>query len=188
MGSVRGMFSILICSFFWILLLLPGEVEPPKTMLAHFFMLGLVIMAFATSPVIGDRGRATTDILPWFFRVIFVGVTAGVVVFSIVRDVNQLQIRLTPDPSEINEWWVPFLGCMAGGFLFGVFLRFVLGRENHVFLSLRAWLSVVGMIILSVELAMFIGFVSAQIKPVDFLHYWQCVGLVVVSAYFGTRA
>lgn len=188
LGSVRGMFSVLICAFFWITLLWPGEQQPVRALLGHFFMLGLVVMAFASSPVIGEKDREGGPFLPWLLRLIFVGGSAAVVLYAVFKDPNQFQTRLTPDPTEVKDWWVPFLGVMAGGFAAGLLLRFLMGRENHVFRTLRSWLSVVGMTMLAVELAMFLGFASAESKPLDFLRYWQCIEMAVVSAYFGSRA
>jgi Na+-transporting NADH:ubiquinone oxidoreductase subunit NqrB len=122
-------------------------------------------------------------------RVIFVGVSVAVVALAWVRDANLLQVRLTPDPEEVRQWWIPFLGTMAGGFAFGLFLRFILGKENHVFRTIRSWLSVVGMLMLVLEVLIFLSTVGADTPAQrDFLHYWQCVELVIVSAYFGTRA
>lgn len=187
LGSVRGMFSVLICAFFWLTLLWPGE-QPVRALLGHFFMLGLVVMAFASAPVIADRDRETSAFLPWVLRIIFVGGSAAVIVFALFKDPNQVQARLTPDPAEVKDWWVPFLATMAGGFAFGLSLRVVFGRANHIFETIRAWFSVVGMVMLAVELALFIGLASAENKPLEFLHFWQCVEMVIVSAYFGTRA
>ena len=182
-GTVRGLLSILICAFFWIVLLLPPA-HPGKVVLAHFFLLGLVLMAFASSP----RQEEATPFLPWFLRLIFVGVSAAVVALAWVRDVNLLQARLTPDLEEVKMWWIPFMACMAGGFAFGLFLRFVLGKTNHVFQTLRAWFSVVGSVMLVLEIGIFLSAAGGTGAQMDFLHYWQCVVMVVVSAYFGTRA
>lgn len=187
LGSIRGMFSVLICAFFWLTLLWPGGDQPVRALLGHYFMLALVVMAFASSPIIADREKESA-FLPWLLRVIFVGGSAAVVVYAVFKDVNQFQARMTPDPLEVKDWWVPFLGTMVGGFSFGLTLRVLLGRDNHVFRTIRAWLSVVGMVMLAVELAMFIGFASAESKPIDFFHYWQSIEMVIVSAYFGSRA
>jgi hypothetical protein len=186
LGSVRGIMSVLICAFFWLLLLLPTD-SPAKAVLAHFFLLGLVLMAFASSPIVAEKD--TSPFLPWFLRLVFVGGSAAVVLFVMAtRDMAVVQQRLTPDPDEVRAWWVPFLGCLGGGFAFGLFLRFVLGRDNHIFQSLRAWFSVLGLIMLSLEIALFFAVAGGGSKMDDFMHYWQAVELVVVSAYFGTRA
>lgn len=186
LGSVRGIMSVLICAFFWLLLLLPME-SPAKSVLAHFFLLGLVLMAFASSPKVAERD--VSPFLPWLLRMIFVGGSVAVVAFVIfTRDTEVLQRRLTPDPDEVRMWWIPFLSTLSGGFAFGLLLRFLFGRDNHIFQSLRAWFSVAGILMLVLELGLFFAMTSGAGRMDDFLHYWQAVELVIVSAYFGTRA
>lgn len=185
LGSVRGIMSVLICAFFWLLLLLPNE-SPAKAVLAHFFLLGLVLMAFASSPRVAEEG--VSPFLPWLLRTVFVGGSVAVIALVLVtRDMNVVQARLTPDPDEVKAWWIPFLSTLSGGFAFGLFLRFLLGRENHVFISLRAWFSVVGIILLVLELGLFFAMATGPGRMDEFLHYWQAMELVIVSAYFGTR-
>lgn len=186
LGSVRGIMSVLICAFFWLLLLLPTE-SPAKAVLAHFFLLGLVLMAFASSPKVAERD--VSPFLPWLLRIIFVGGSVAVVALVIfTRDMDLLQRRLTPDPDEVKAWWIPFLGTLSGGFAFGLFLRFLLGRDNHIFQSLRAWFSVAGIMMLVLEFGLFFAMATGTGRMEEFLHYWQAVELVIVSAYFGTRA
>ena len=108
--------------------------------------------------------------------------------FTLVKDPAQFSQRLTPDVVEFRDWWGTFLAVTAGGFAFGLFIRFVLGRENPVFLTMRAWLSVVGMVMLALELGLFVAFMSAESKPDTFMRYWQTMEVAAVAAYFGTRA
>jgi hypothetical protein len=184
-GSVRGVISVLICAFFWVVLLWPQE-QPARVVLAHFFLLGLVTMAFASSPTL--RNDDGVHIIPWLMRVIFVGGSAVVVVIAWLNDYDVMKQRLTPPGDEVAVWWVPFLACTFGGFAAGLFLRFILGRGNHIFQTLRAWLSVVGMVMLSIEIALVIALASSTEKPLEFLHVWDCLELTIVAAYFGTRA
>src|SRR4051794_32117170 len=87
-GSVRGIISVLICAFFWVVLLWPQD-QLARVVLAHFFLLGLVLMAFASSPLVKDGEN--THFLPWFLRLVFVGVSAGVVVYAWYK--NPLLLR-----------------------------------------------------------------------------------------------
>jgi hypothetical protein len=185
LGSVRGLMSIVICLFFWILLLLPTETTA-KAVLAHFFLLGLVLLAFASSPRITDKDES--PFLPWLMRLIFVGGSIGVIAFVLItRDPTIAQQRLTPDPDEVRMWWIPFLSSLAGGFALGLLLRFLLGQNNHVFQSMRAWFSVLGLVLLACELGIFFIMAGGAGKIDEFLHYCQCVTIIIVSAYFGTR-
>jgi hypothetical protein len=186
LGTVRAVMSVAICALVWVTLLLPPSFEGVKVVLAHFFLMGLVLMAFASSTNVKE-GEAS-PFLPWLLRVIFVGGSIAIVALCWVRDKEQLQFRLTPDIAEVKDWWIPFLATMAGGFGFGIFTRFLFGVGNHIFQTLRAWFSVVGLVLLALELAIFLAQISGQGKMIDFLHYWQCVTILIVSAYFGTRA
>ncbi len=185
LGTVRGVLSLMICSFFWILLLAPAD-QQAKAVLAHFFLLGLVFMAFATSTDVREgEGKA---VLPWLFRVIFVVVTAGVVFVAWTRDPALVQMRLTPNPDEVREWWIPFLAATGIGFSFGLLLRVIFGRENHIFQTLRAWFSVVGLLMLALEIPIMLASGSTDAGSLEFMHFWQSVELAIVAAYFGTRA
>ena len=55
MGTVRGFMSLLICSFFWIFLVLPeGAKGPPTAPLGHFFLLTLVFLSFVAGNLVGS--------------------------------------------------------------------------------------------------------------------------------------
>src|SRR5258707_176616 len=109
-GSVRGFLSVLICSFFWIVLLMPPDTDV-KAPLGHFFLLTLVFMSFASHPLQEARLHA----LPWLMRLLFVGGSAAVVAMAVVKNPDLAAARLTPSPGEISQWPV-LLGCLAGGF------------------------------------------------------------------------
>ena len=185
-GTIRGFLSLLICAFFWMVLLWPSDVLA-KPLLGHFFMLALVLMAFASSPS-AHHGIRDTSFAPWLMRILFVGGSILVVGFTLVKDPAQFSARLTPDVVEFKDWWGTFLAVTSGGFAMGLFLRFAFGRENPIFLTLRAWFSVVAMVMLALELGLFVAFTSAETKPDTFMRYWQALEVSMVAAYFGTRA
>jgi hypothetical protein len=184
-GSVRGFLSVLICSFFWIVLLLPPQ-HAVTAPLGHFFLLTLVFLAFASHPGPDARGH----LLPWVMRVLFVGGSVAVVAFSVVTNSHQTATRLTPSPAEIGQWPV-LLGCLAGGFAVGLFMRFALGRRSEIFMTLRAWAGVVAMLLLFFEtLLQFVILPSmdpANRNP-ESLEVWEGILIAVVATYFGSRA
>ena len=108
-GSVRGFLSVLICSFFWIVLLLPADwaITVP---LGHFFLLTLVFMAFASHPL----PEARVHMLPWVMRVLFVGGSVAAVALAVFQSTHLAAARLTPNPADVTQWPV-LLGCLAGG-------------------------------------------------------------------------
>ena len=186
LGSVRGFMSLAICAFFWVVLLFPGEPNALKPPLGHFFLLALVMMAFSSTPSVSLDGSAG-NVLPWTLRLVFVGGTAAVVAFVLVQYPDRLYPRLTPDPDEFRRWWVPLLACTAFGFAVGLLARFAFGRSSPLFRTIRSWLSVVGLVMLTVEIGLVLIGATSQDKN-DFLQYWDAVELAVVAAYFGTRA
>lgn len=183
-GSVRGFLSVLICSFFWIVLLYPADAAI-RAPLAHFFLLTLVFMAFASHPLLDAKAH----LVPWLMKVLFIGGSAVAVVVALVRDPDLTARRLTPAKEDIAQWPV-LLGCFAGGFLVATFLRFVLGRRSELFMTLRAWVGVIAMLLLFVEtILQFLvlpGMDASQHQ--NALKVWEGVIIAAVAAYFGARA
>jgi hypothetical protein len=182
-GSVRGILSVLICSFFWVVLLLPpdsGIVAP----LGHFFLLTLVFLAFASHPL----QDAKTATLPWLMRVVFVGGSVAVVIYAIWNNSHLTAVRLTPGKEEIAQWPV-LLGCLAGGFGVGLFLRFIVGRKSELFMTLRAWIGVIAILLLFAETVLqFLILPGLTEKNPDALKIWEGILIAAVAAYFGSRA
>jgi hypothetical protein len=185
MGTVRGFLSVLICLFFWIVLLFPGD-NPPHAPLAHFFLLTLVFMAFASHPL---HEAQTSSFLPWMMRVLFLGGSAAVLGYAAYKNPAQLGSRLTPNAAEIGQWPV-LLGCLAGGFLGALLVRFVLGRRSELFQTIRAWLGVIAILMLLFEtLLQFVILRDLSDPPsAEALKVWEGVLIATVAAYFGTRA
>lgn len=185
LGSVRAMMSLAIGAFFWLALLYPGNPDAFRPPLGHFFLLALVLMAF--SPSTRHAAELESHILPWVLRLLFVGGSIAVVAFVATQFPERLSVRLKPEPEEFQRWWLPLLGCTAGGFTVGLVLRTLLGRERPLFRTLRSWLSVIGAVMLGVE----VGFVliSATMQNQnEFLQWWDAIELAVIAAYFGMRA
>jgi hypothetical protein len=189
MGTVRGFLSVLICSFFWIFLLMgnPAPGDPtPKAPLGHFFLLTLVFLAFASHPIEAMR---TSAILPLIMRLIFVGGSIAVIIYIAVTDMQRLSSRLTPDAADIPQWPV-LLGCLAGGFGVALALRFILGRRSPMFVTIRAWIGVLAMLLLLFEtIFQFVILPNMSDKPTqEVMQVWEGILIAVVAAYFGSRA
>jgi hypothetical protein len=189
MGTVRGFMSLLICSFFWVYLLLPAAAEqkPATVPLGHFFLLTLVFLAFASHPLPHDAIKS--EFLPWLMRVLFVGGSVAVVAYVAYADPHRLSERLTPAASEIGQWPV-LLATLAGGFGVGLFIRFALGRNGELFQTLRAWIGVIAMLLLVAETVyQFVIRPTFAAPPTqEALQVWEGIIIAFVAAYFGTRA
>ncbi len=185
MGTVRGFMSVLICSFFWILLLYPWEVPPPVP-LAHFFLLTLVFLSFASHPI--QEVRASS-FLPWLMRLIFVGGSFVVLFYSLYNDPNRLSAQLTPNAEEIQQW-PTFLACLAGGFGSMLLLRSIFGRDHNFFMTIRAWIGVLAVLLLMAETLFQLAILpSMSDKPSqEAMKIWEGLLIAIVAAYFGARA
>lgn len=186
LGTVRGVLSLLIVGFFWVVLLWP-ESQPAKPMLGHYFMMALVLLTFSPYSQAGARATDGAQFFPWLLRWAAVFGTILVVSFIAVQYPDRLE-RLTPNPAQFQDWWGPFLATTAGGFAVGKGLRHLLGLASPMFTTLRSWLSVVAMLMLTLEMVFFMAVTTVENNTESFGHYWQAFELAIVSAYFGTRA
>jgi hypothetical protein len=189
MGTVRGFMSVLICLFFWIYLLLPaapGQL-PLTAPLAHFFLLSLVFLAFASHPILHDSVKS--EVLPWLMRVLFVGGSIAVVAYVAYEDPSRLSTRLTPEQGEVVQWPV-LLGTLCGGFGLGLFLRFALGRTSAAFQTLRAWVGIIAILLLVAETIYQFAIRPSLSEPPgpDAMKVWEGIIIAFVAAYFGSRA
>ncbi|HJZ53891.1 MAG TPA: hypothetical protein VKE74_02975 [Gemmataceae bacterium] len=183
-GTVRGFMSVLICSFFWIVLLLP-EAKAFTAPLGHFVLFFLVFSAFVSHPSRTEEA----PLLPWLMRVIFVGGSIAVLVYVGINYPERITQRLTPNKDEIASW--PLLvGMMIGGFALGLIIRVILGHQGNLFQTIRGWLGIIAMLLLVSETVFqFIIRPSMDTPPSpEALKVWEAIIIGFVSAYFGTRA
>jgi hypothetical protein len=180
--------SLLICSFFWIFLLLPeGSGQLPHTVpLGHFFLLTLVFLAFASHQ--HTNSPEGSEFLPWVIRILFVFGSIAVVAYSAVVHPDRLSTRLTPNASEIGQWPV-LLGTLSAGFAAGLLSRKLLGRHNELFQTLRGWTGIIASLLLVAETVFqFAIRPSLAEAPSDAaMKVWEGVIIAFVAAYFGTR-
>jgi len=187
LGTVRAFMAVLILANFWTVLLWPGAAAKP--LLGHFFMLPLVLYSFTLS-----RDPRSENffhrILPFFLRLLLILGTVAVIAFVVSNGVENYRERLTPDFAEFNEYWMPFAASLGIGLIAGITLNALFGPNGEFFRTVRAWLSVVSMVTLSIELVMFLIHLKSSSGDQGFLTFlrnYQVVQIGVVSAYFGTR-
>ena len=188
MGTVRGFMSLLICSFFWIFLLLPeGSGQLPHTVpLGHFFLLTLVFLAFASHQHLPTTEGS--EFLPWVIRILFVGGSVAVVAYTAATNPDRLSTRMTPNPSEISQWPV-LLGTLSAGFAVGLLSRKLLGRHNELFQTLRGWVGVIAVLLLVAETVFQFAIRPSLAEPPSdaAMKVWEGIIIAFVAAYFGTR-
>lgn len=187
LGTVRGFMSLLICSFFWIFLLLPdGGNRPPTAPLGHFFLLTLVFLAFASNPFPREAGRS--EFLPWLMRVLFVSGSVAAVAYTAYAYPDRLATRLTPDKADIGQWPV-LLATFSGGFALGLLSRTLLGNHNDLFQTFRGWIGVIAILLLIVETVFQFAVLPslAEAPSETAMKVWEGAIIGFVATYFGTR-
>lgn len=183
MGTVRGFMALLICSFFWIVFLLP-ENKAVHIPLAHYGLLFLVALALAAHPFPRLGLSNMWADLMWL---LYVGGSVLVLVYVSNNYPDHLK-RLTPDPADFGQW--PTLAAtLAGAFFFGVLVHRVLGNNSALFETIRAWIGVVAIILLLIETVFqFMVIPGLNDKPSqDTLKVWESIVIGFTAAYFGTR-
>jgi hypothetical protein len=181
-GSVRGFIALLIGAFFWFTLLTPSKVV--DVLLAHYFMLFLVLLVFSPYSK-GDRENGPR-FLPRILRLIFIGGSLATLGYVAVQFPDRFAERLVPNPDEVRKWGGVYLAVTFGAFLGGQLIRFLLGRDNPAFQIFRAWMSLLGTLLLAGELIFWAMISGVENRP-D-IHFVQALSLGFVSAYFGSRA
>ena len=187
LGTVRAFMAVLILANFWMVLLWPGG--DPKPMLGHFFMLPLVLYSFTLSRDPRPEGMFRR-ILPFLLRLLLIAGTVAALAFVVSNGVENYRERLTPDFNEFKEFWMPFSASLGIGLVTGITLNALFGPHGDFFRTARAWLSVVSMVMLTIELLMFVIHLQSASSDVGFLAFlrnYQVVQIGIVSAYFGTR-
>lgn len=188
MGSVRGIMALLIVGFFWFAALYPGTSETLRLPLGHFFLLPLVLYSFTLSRSDGrDEGFS---VLPFALRLLVMIGTMAVAAYIYQYGGAPLKTRLTPAYEDFSANWLAFSVTLAAAFFAGHLLRVVLGSSGDLFKTLRAWLSVVGLVMLALDFGLLVISLSSR-DPLsgfaDFQRAFQFGEVGVVAAYYGSR-
>jgi hypothetical protein len=213
-GSVRASLVILIMLPFWILLAVPQPLGPMPLYL--YFLMGLVLMFFAAhggtiKPKHVEDSASPLHLPPYFFRVLLLLVTVGLLGYRFYVDQNnlpELAQRLTPplyqmDPTDphkvltdpttglpvLSTQWVWLLVSLLGGFTGGWVIARLLGKwkEAFWFQDLQASVSLLacaGLTVLAIIHVLINPSVSAPVDP----YVFECILTGIVAWYFGVRS
>ncbi len=184
LGSVRAIMALLILGYFWLALFWPGDAV--RLPLGHFFLLPLVLYSFTLSR--HDGKYEGFRMLPFVLRMLILGGTLAVGAYAVTQ-IGDYRQRLTPNTADLENYWLTFAAILTGGFLVGHFFRLIMGPRAELFVTVRAWLSVVGLVMLAGEIGLLVMLLSSKGGEgfTDFLRAYQFAEVGVVAAYFGTR-
>jgi hypothetical protein len=187
-GSVRAALALVIAGLFWGLLLFSEKSD--QIPLYLYFLLCLELVFFVAHGASIGR-EATGQPNPWglprgFFRVLLIAGFLASVGYRFAQNPEQLVQRLTPAPEQLRHW--PYLLlALSGGFGVGRLLRLGPWRTTPAFQDVLAWVSLIAMMALGVEI-LIVAFVRPNLeKPLD-LSVWEYILTGVVACYFGSRS
>ena len=188
-GSVRALIALMIVMLFWLLLLLPDSNPPVLVPLNLYFLLGLVLLFYAshgkTIASAADDEQSPLYLPGGVLRILMIVGSAAVLVFTEINHPERMH-RLTPPPDELKHFTL-FLGALLGGFFLGIAVRVIPGRDSWLFQGLQAWLALIAMLALVAEVV-----IQAFVKPTLAHEYdlakWQAVVTALAAAYYGTRS
>lgn len=186
-GSVRGILSLLVVIQFWLLLALPDDKKIPIPNNLYLLMTLVVLFFVSHGKTISYGNHSSPLYLPGgTLRVIIFAGTAAVIGYVYANHPERLMDRLQPNAAQLSNW--PYLvGAYAGGFALGFIFRNFPFRNNWMFQSFIAWMSILAMALLFIELILRVFIQSTLKEQLDF-RVWEAIVIGVTSCYFGTRS
>lgn len=188
-GSIRGILSLLIVIQFWLLLLLPEDRKVPIPINLYLLMSLVGLFFISHGKTIASAANPTPS--PLFLpggtlrAIIFVG-TGLVIAYIYYAHPERFADRLRLDPAQLTNW--PYLvGAYVGGFALGWVFRHMPFRNFWLFQSFMAWLAMLAMALLFVEIILR-AFIQATLKEQLDLKVWETVITAITTCYFGTRS
>lgn len=190
-GSVRAVLVFQIVAQFWLLVALRNLPIP----LYLYALLALVLVFFTTSGRHMKLDSEETGPLgspKWLFGIVLSLATIGLLVWQHLRPVpdggKSLAEFLTPIPEQL-KWW-PYTGmCLMGGYAFGRLLRAGPWSSSAIFQDILAWLSLLGMLGLLIELLLQTLIYPGSSAPLgENAQAWEAGLTAVVAVYFGARS
>ena len=187
-GSIRGLLALQIVILFWMFLLTPAEQIVPIP-LNLYFLLSLVMVFFVShGKSIARRDEPTASPL-WLpggtLRFIILVGTAAVFAYVIYAHPDRLA-RLTPRAEQLDNWKY-YLGALAIGFVLGYATRILPFRHAWSFQAFQAWVAIIAMAILFLDMVFQVIINFSLTKPIDPV-MWQAVVTGIVSFYYGSRS
>ena len=149
-------------------MLAPAENAVPIP-LNLYFLLSLVMVFFVAHGKSIARKDETTPSPLWLpggtLRFIILAGTAAVIGYVAYAHPDRLT-RLTPNPDQLVNWKY-YLGALAIGFVLGYATRLLPFRHAWTFQAFQAWIAIIAMAILFLEMVLQIIINFSQTERLD---------------------
>jgi len=188
-GSVRAVLALQITLSFWMLVILPDPAQRTLHIpLNLYFLLAFVFMFFVSY---GHSAADTEDpepsplgLPPLLVQIVILFGTAAILWWQYSTNPDRLKARLAPD--ELKNAY-RFGAALLGGFMVGFLIRAIPGRNSAIFQFIHAWLSMIAMFMLVVEIVVH-AFISPTLEESLDVATLEMVITAIVACYFGTRS
>ncbi|VTS05746.1 hypothetical protein [Tuwongella immobilis] len=190
-GSVRALLALQICLQYWLLMLLPESIRVPVPLYLYFLLSVIFLFFVSRSRVSGANPNEFQDLQPLgipagLFRILLLGVTIGLTAYKYSQEGEAFLTFLTPKPEQLTAW--PTLGiALVTGFTLGYFLRLLPVRDQPFVLTIQAWLSLIAMFMLVLDLV-YQTFIQPGMQNKLTSTTWEAVIVAMIAFYFASRS
>lgn len=189
-GSVRAILSIVITLSLWAYLVFNPADGSILRVPSYLYCLTILIYVFFAAHRVTIGPTAPGQHAPLYLprgtlRFLILGGTIAILIWQFLVDPQRILTKLTPTGEMMHGW--PYLSLsLMGGFTVGWLFSHGPWRNSPWYQDLQAWLSLVAMCVLFVNL--FIDLIAkTQAHSPDWL-YWDCVIIAILSLYYGARS
>jgi hypothetical protein len=186
-GSIRGLLALQITVIFWMLLLVPSEIQIPLNL---YFLLSMVMVFFVAHGKTIARREDNTPSPLWLpggtLRFLILAGTAAVLAYVYVKHPDRLAHRLTPRPEQLENWKY-YLAAVGAGFVLGYGTRLLPFRHAWIFQAFQAWIAILAMAVMFLEMVFQVVInwsLTEQLDPIT----WGIIVTGTTAFYFGSRS
>jgi len=187
-GSIRGLLALQIVILFWVFLLAPAERVTPIPLNLYFLLSFVMVFFVSHGKSIARKDDATPSPL-WLpggtLRFVILIGTGAVFAYVLYARPDHIQ-RLTPHPDQLKNWPY-YLGALAIGFVLGYGTRILPFRNAWSFQSFQAWMAIIAMALLFLDMIFQVIINFSLPNPIDPLA-WQTIVTGIVAFYYGSRS
>jgi hypothetical protein len=186
-GSVRSILALITSGLFALLILLPAARPVEIPLFLYFLMSLLMVFVVSHGKTIGIEGERHPLSMPkGTIRFLIVGVVIAAIGWQFWNNRDLLLKRLTPTAQQIEQWPWLFLALFSG-FGLGRLLRAGPWRNRPMFQDILAWVSLICMIGLVVEILAVVFIKPTMPAGLD-LNALENTLTMAIALYFGARS
>ena len=186
-GSIRSILALITSGLFVLLVLLPASRPVEIPLFLYFLMSLLLVFVVSHGKTIGIEGERHPFGMPkGTIRFLIAAGVVAALAWRFWSDRELFVKRLTPSVQQLEQWPWLFLA-LLGGFALGRLLAAGPWRYRPMFQDILAWVSLICMIGLVVEI-LAIVFIRPTLPAGLDLNALENTLTMAIALYFGARS